>query len=159
MKKKNVIVAIAGVFAVLCLGCLAVTLLADTGRAPETTVAAVNKATATPAPAATPTPAMLTVEDIERKRKELTDLQWQTYAQEVVGKPIRFSGAVLEVRGDGRVQIRDGKGLLTVVVLYGVPLDVAAALGKGQTVEGAGTVREVDTMLTLAVRIDIGEMR
>jgi len=153
MKKKNVIVAIAGVFAVLCLGCLAVTLLADTGRAPETTVAAVNKATATP------TPAMLTVEDIERKRKELTDLQWQTYAQEVVGKPIRFSGAVLEVRGDGRVQIRDGKGLLTVVVLYGVPLDVAAALGKGQMVEGAGTIREVDTTLTLAVRIDVGEIR
>ena len=165
MKKKNVIVAIAGVLAVLCLGCLAVTLLADTRRAPETTVVAVNKATApaeataTPTPAVTPTPAMLTVEDIERKRKELTDLQWQTYAQEVVGEPIRFSGAVLEVRGDGRVQIRDGKGLLTVVVLYGVPLDVAAALGKGQTVEGAGTVREVDTTLTLAVRIDVETIR
>jgi len=72
-----------------------------------------------------------------------------------VGEPIRFSGKVIEVHDDARVQIRDGKGFLTVVILYGVPLDVAAGLNKDQAVEGEGTVREVDTTLTLAVWIDV----
>jgi hypothetical protein len=136
---------------------LVLAALACGGSAPpaEPPPSASTEIAVTPAPVATPTPAMLTVRGIEAKRKELTDLQWQTYAEEIVGEPIRFSGNVLEVREDGRVQISDGKGFLTVVILYGVPLDVAAGLNKDQAVEGEGTVREVDTTLTLAVWIDV----
>lgn len=164
MKKRYIL---AGGLVVLCIGCLTLGLLADL-PAPEVPVAvdeptpAVPQATATPpstpTPAPTPTPAMLTVRDIEVQRKQLTDLQWEPYAEGLVGEQIRFSGKVVEVYGDGRVQIDDGKGIFTVCILYGVPLDVAAGLSKDQVVEGQGTVREVDTTIGLSVRVDVGEI-
>lgn len=109
-------------------------------------------------PAASPTPDVLTVAAIEAEKKKLTDLQWETYRQELVGQLVRFGGEVIEVYDDGRVQIRDGKGILTVTILYEIPLDVAAALSKDQMVRGAGRVREVDTTLGLAVWIDVEAM-
>jgi hypothetical protein len=98
---------------------------------------------------------MLTVRDIEKKRKELTDLQWEAYSKEIAGERIRFAGAVIEVYDDGRVQISEGKGLITVCMLYEVPRDTAIMLTKDDFVQGEGTVREVDTLLGLAVRVNV----
>jgi hypothetical protein len=101
---------------------------------------------------------MLTVEDIEKKRKELTDLQWEPYSKEIVGERIRFAGAVIEVYDDGRVQISEGKGLLTGCMLYEVPRDTAIMLTKDEFVQGEGTVREVDTLLGLTVRVNVSSL-
>jgi hypothetical protein len=63
MKKRNVLIAAAGVAAILCVGCLAFALLTDTSPAPEATTAIEATEpitlTDTPAPAEptmTPTP-------------------------------------------------------------------------------------------------------
>jgi len=50
MKKKSIIIAVAGVVAVLCVGCLALTLLTDTRPAPETTATTVAEVTEPPPP-------------------------------------------------------------------------------------------------------------
>lgn len=101
-----------------------------------------------------PTPALLTCRDIKQEKKGKTDLQWEVYAREVIGEQIRFAGEVMEVYDDGRVQI-DDCGLLTVCILYKIPLDTAMMLNKDQFVEGIGTVREVGTFLTLYVHINV----
>lgn len=182
MKKRTLLIIGAVVAAVIvfsCIGCLilgAITRSSPTYKATATAQAIAEateaaRPTATPRPtdtptppsppteAPTPTPALLTCEDIEKKRKELTDLQWEAYRQEVVGERIRFAGEVVEVYDDGRVQIRDGKGLFTVCMLHEVPRDAAITLTKGQFVQGEGTVREVDTLLGLTVRVNVESLQ
>lgn len=110
------------------------------------------------APAGTPTPSIMTYRDIELKKKELTDLQWEAYAKGLIGEPIQFSGKVIEVYEDGRVQVMEGKGLINVCILYGLSLDVAASLAKDQQVQGQGMVRGVDTILGLRVEIDVEKL-
>jgi hypothetical protein len=56
MKKKTIVIAAAGVAAVLCVGCLALALLTDTTPAPEATATTVAEATAPSAPTDTPPP-------------------------------------------------------------------------------------------------------
>jgi len=113
--------------------------------------------TSTPEPTATPTPALLTARDIERKRSELTDLQWDKYTVDVIGEEIRFSGKVLEVYDDARVQISfaSAKKLMTGGILHGLSGEQALALNKDQTVKGVGTVREVGVFLGLNIHIDV----
>lgn len=112
----------------------------------------------TPTPTLTPTPDLLTCEDIERARSQMTDLQWQSYARDIVGERIRFAGNVIEVYEDGRVLIDDCSELLSTCSLYGIPLDVAAELNKGQFVQGEGTVREVHEFLGLHLSINVDRL-
>ncbi len=107
----------------------------------------------------TSTPAPLTYKDIEQTKKDLTDLQWESYAREIIGERIQFAGDVIEVYDDGRVQITEGDGLLSVCILYEVPLDVAATLNKDQFVQGEGTIRDVNTDLGLAVWINVESLQ
>ena len=116
-------------------------------------------APATPRPVALDaTPDMLTYRDIELQKKGMTDLQWEAYAKELVGQEIRFDGKVLEVYEDGRVQIREGKGIVSICILHGIPQETAISLAKDQAVSGTGTVREVDTLIGLSVAIDVREL-
>jgi hypothetical protein len=101
---------------------------------------------------------MLTVYEIQFQRRQLTtDLQWQHYRRNIRGEQIRFSGEVIEVYSNGEVQIDDGEGIV-VVTLYGVPTDLALSLYQNQYVEGIGTVRDVYTLFTFVVDIDVLEL-
>lgn len=71
----------------------------------------------------------------------------------IIGQPILFSGKVIEVYDDGRVQIGEGKRLFTVCILHGIPRDLALAITKDDYLEGEGTVRDIDTTLGLSVHI------
>ena len=169
MKKKRTLLLLAAVIVLPCVLCyilMAINRSSPTYKATATAQAIAEateaaRPTDTPAPpsppteAPTPTLALLTCEDIEKKHKELTDLQWDVYRQEIIGERIRFAGKVLEVYDDGKVHIREGKGLLTGCILHGIPLDVAAALDKDQFVQGVGTVRDVDTLLGLRVHVNV----
>lgn len=153
----------------LILSILVISILACDGdlatleKAEPTPVAETVEVEATATPAFTPTPiptptlTMLVCADIERKRKELTDLQWEAYSREIMGEQIRFDGKVIEVYDNGSVQVLDRtcKNLFTVVKLYEIPLDVAVEFNKDQFVEGEGVVREVDTFLGLTIRIEV----
>jgi hypothetical protein len=66
---------------------------------------------------------------------------------------------VIEVYDDGRVHIKEGKGLFTGCRLYEVPRDTAITFTKGQFVQGEGTVREVDTLLGLTVEINFDSLQ
>lgn len=99
---------------------------------------------------------ILSVNEIEDVRKsDITDLQWESYVDSIIAQPISYSGQVLEVRDDGSVQIDDGKGIFTISILRGIPRDIAIALSKGDQLEGEGTVRDIDTLLTLTVEITV----
>jgi hypothetical protein len=112
--------------------------------------------TAEPGGAATTRePGLLTVAEIERQKEGMTDLQWETYRQEIVGEPIAFAGEIVEVYDDGRVQIDEGARLTTYCMLYDIPLDVAVELRKDQFVQGQGTVQEIGTILGLSVDIAV----
>lgn len=142
--------------------------LASLEKAEPTPVAEVIETeTATPTPVLTPTPVptptlvMLTCADVERKRKELTDLQWEAYSREIMGEEMRFGGKIIDVYDDGSVQVLDRtcKNLLTVVKLHEIPLGVAAGLNKDQFIEGEGIVREVDIFLGLMIHIEVTALR
>lgn len=113
--------------------------------------------TDTPEPTNTPTPALLTARDIERKRDELTDLQWDEYTVGLIGKEIRFSGRVVEVYDDARVLVKfaSAKKLMTSGTLHGLSVDRARRLNQGQIVKGVGRIREVDVFLGLDILIDV----
>lgn len=102
---------------------------------------------------------MLTVREIEDTKKEMTELQWEVFTQEAVGEPIRFSGEVMEVYEDGRVQIDEAEeGFLTVVILYRIPLDTAVTLNEDQSIQGVGVVREIGQFLGTYIWINVTEL-
>lgn len=113
--------------------------------------------TDTPLPTATPTPEPFTCRNVEREKSQLTDLQWENRAGELIGTEIVFSGAVTEVYEDGRIQIEDNycKGFFTIVILYGVDVNTALSFNKGDTVTGKGTLRETGTFISLYVHINV----
>lgn len=118
------------------------------------------RATATAEPVVEPTAEpteepLLTIEDIEQKRDELTDLQWEEYAENVVGEEIAFGGKVIDVEKDGDVQISDGRKMMTVVVLKGLERDRAIQIEKDHLVQGTGHVQEVSLFLGLHIDIDV----
>jgi hypothetical protein len=75
----------------------------------------------------------------------------------VIGEEIRFSGEVVEVYDDARVQIdfASTKKLMTRGILHGLSVDQALALQKNQVVKGVGTIREVGMFLGLSIDIDV----
>ena len=114
--------------------------------------------TNTPGPTNTPTPVPFTARDIERKLDELTDLQWDKYTVSVIGEEIHFSGKVLEVYDDTRVQISfaSTKKIMTGGMLHGFSVEQALELNQDQTVSGVGTIREVGAgLLGLTIHIDV----
>lgn len=113
--------------------------------------------TPTNTPTLTPTQSPLTCKDIELSRDDLTELQWENYIREMVGKRIQFSGKVLEVYDDRSVSISDdacGK-LFTVVALYQIPYDNLLQINKDDYLTGLGTIKKIDTFLGI-IRIEIG---
>jgi hypothetical protein len=173
-----VIASVIGLIVVSCIGCIVFGNLASsspTVQATRTARAAARateaaKPTNTPGPTAVPlptaiptvpptsTPFKYTVEAIERKRDELTDLQWNEFTKSAVGEPIRFAGEVIEVYSDERVQINDGNKILTVCILHRVPHDFALSLTKDSFVEGEGTIRKIDIFLGINVEIDVEQI-
>lgn len=104
----------------------------------------------------TPTPEILTCQAIENAHGSLTDLQWASYTREIIGKAITFTGQVLEVYGDGRVQINGcGSNLFTVTMLYGISEDVALSLNKDQYVQGTGTIKEISYLIGVNIQINV----
>jgi len=114
--------------------------------------------TPTPAPTKTPTPRVLAVREIEEAKKQMTALQWEVFAQGIVGEPIRFSGEVIEVYEDGRVQIDEGEDWFFYVILYRIPLETAVALDEDQFIRGVGVVRAIDELLGTHLRINVTEL-
>jgi len=179
-RKVPVWVFIVGAVVLLC-GCLFVLTLvfpgddspaADSAQTPEPTptpaveetatprhTATPAPPTATPSPEPTPTPALLTIFDIRQQKKELTDLQWDDYCRRLRGEEVRFSGKVLEVYSDGRVQINDDSEKGPVVILKQIPRETALEIGKDDRVEGIGTVEEVSVFLGIHVDIAVTGMR
>lgn len=113
--------------------------------------------TPTNTPTLTPTPSPLTCRDIEQSRDDLTDLQWDKYIRDMVGKRIQFSGKVLEVYDDRRVQISDDacQKLFTVVTLYQIPYDNLLLINKDDYATGYGTIRSIDTVLGITIEINV----
>lgn len=111
----------------------------------------------TPRPKPTPTKSpYLTPAVIEDAKAAMTDLAFNNFCNELVDHPILFDGGIIEVHTDGRVQLR-GPKVLTAIVVYGVPLDVAATLQKNQYMVGVGRVRDVSVFLGLQIRVDVVE--
>lgn len=160
-KKRRWLWAILGAVGLLFLCVVVVLVMPPSDDADEASATSAPLSTKTPgptsAPTSTPTPAPLTARDVELKRDDLTDLQWENYKSELVGEEIAFTGEVLEVYDDARVQISfaDTKRMMTGGMLYNIPTDEAIKLQKGDVVKGKGTIREITTLLGLTIQINV----
>ena len=136
-----------------------ITLTPEPTNTPEPTATPgpTSTPTNTPEPTSTPTPAPLTARDIELKKNDLTDLQWDKYKAALIGQEIAFTGEVLEVYSDARVQISfaSTKRMLTGGMLYDISTDKAITLNDGDIVKGKGIIREISTVLGLTIDINV----
>lgn len=165
-KLWTIVLLVLGASFFCCCG----VILARQGASPDGTPAAIAPAeevtvmptpsrtsvpTAVPTTIPTATPLWKTVADIERERAALTDLQRDAYDQAVLGEVIKFEGQVIEVHSDGDVQIDDGQRFGTVVILHGIPQEIAIGLDKDQLVSGMGLVVECSSFLGLHLEIEV----
>jgi len=102
-------------------------------------------------PLPSPTPDYVTVGDIERAHRKLTDLQWAQYRQDSVGERIRFSGTVSDIGSGGTIYLNDSsrRGLLTAVGLHHVHRQDALEIDKGDFIQGVGRIQKIGTLLGL----------
>lgn len=134
----------------------------DLQETSETTSESVNDndASATFTPSETPdksTLPALTCLDIELQEENLTELQWESYVLEITGRKITFSGVVIEVYQDQKVEIKDEncQNLFTVLNLFGIPEDDLVSIHKDETLRGEGTIKDVNFVYGNNIDIDV----
>lgn len=109
--------------------------------------------TLTPAPTFTPTPFYGISENhptsdpelydiLVKNYQDMTDLQFETWWQTMIGKRIREEGRVAEVYEDGRVLINLYEGG-NFVFSVDVPLEVAYTINKNQWIDLDATVYKI----------------
>jgi hypothetical protein len=117
-----------------------------------------NSATLTPteSPDKSSLPA-LTCQDIELQQENLTKLQWDRYVEEIIGRKITFSGKVVEVYQDQKVEIKDEncQNVFTVLNLFDIPEEDLASIQKDQTLRGEGTIRDVNFVYGSNIDINV----
>ena len=82
-----------------------------------------------------------------RDHLELWDRhQWEHYVEEVIGRKFTFSGRVIEVYQNQKVEIKDEncQNLFSVLNLFGIPEEDLVSIQKDQTLRGEGTIRDVN---------------
>jgi hypothetical protein len=99
-------------------------------------------------PLSTPTPMALSYEGFCSYYASLTDIQKADYEKTLVGKRVRWTGVVSEVRENGRIYFQSARDCTFFwVYLDGVPLDQARGLNKGQAIQFEAQVRDTGTGL------------
>lgn len=98
---------------------------------------------------------LMTSNDIVHMEDISTELQFEQYRIDILGKQIQFKCQVLEVYENGEVLLGGGNcgGLFTYVSLLGIPFDIVIGLNEDQLISGEGVV--VDVHLFLGTHIDI----
>jgi len=88
----------------------------------------------------------LSCRDLELQQENLTQLQWEHYVEEVIGRKFTFSGRVIEVYQNQKVEIKDEncQNLFSVLNLFGIPEEDLVSIQKDQTLRGEGTIRDVN---------------
>ena len=139
-----------------------ITLTPEPTNTPEPTATPgpTSTPTSTPEPTSTPTPTPLTARDIELKKRDLTDLQWDKYKAELIGQEIIFSGEISEVYSDARVLIyfASAKRMFTSGTLYNISADKAITFNQGDIIKGKGIIREISIGLGLTIDINVTEL-
>lgn len=84
--------------------------------------------------------------DLELQQENLTKLQWDRYVEEIIGRKFTFSGMVIEVFINQKIEIKDEncQNLFTVLNLFGIPEDDLVSIQKDQRLRGEGTIRDVN---------------
>ncbi len=100
------------------------------------------------------TPSALTMQEIEEKRENFTEIQWEEYEKSLKGVRVHWTGSVDQVTEDGTVYLDVGESLFHGVYLDGLPRDTLRQLNKGQVIEFEATIKNVSTILGLAIRLD-----
>ena len=119
---------------------------------PTNTPRATNTPRPTSSPTVTPLPNLVKCISIVAKHDMSTDIQWQEYRDEVLGRNIYFSGKVRQVYEDNSASLNSNDEC--GITIYRIPHDVALRLYKGQQVEGYGTIKSLFWFLWVA-EIDI----
>ncbi|MFN2305324.1 MAG: hypothetical protein ACK2TV_16460 [Anaerolineales bacterium] len=99
----------------------------------------------------------LTCHDLERQYENLTELGWERYREEIIGRKITFSGAVIEIYHDQQLEIKDEncRNLYTVLNLFGIPEEDLINIHKGQMLRGEGTIRDVNFVYGTNIDVNV----
>jgi len=98
----------------------------------------------------------LTVRDIELKVNELTDVQWERYILDHLGKKITFKGDVLDVYEDYISLLEFTKDeISTAVRLYGIPYYTLITLKKYDYIQGEGVIKDIRERFFGGITIEI----
>lgn len=122
--------------------------LAETGIVVPNTQAP----TSTTAPTPTPKPYLeMDMGQFVSHYDSLTDMQQKEFVGKSVGKWVRWTGEVREVRSNGTILVDIPDTLLSGVILKGVPDDIAIGLVKGQFIKYEGRIEDIGEFLGLTV--------
>jgi hypothetical protein len=95
-----------------------------------------------------PTPQPDLYREIVKNHREMTDLQFDDYRENLRGRRIHLEGEIVEVYADGRVLIAlDGDGLIDTMSVEQIPHAIALLLTKDSLVSLDATIQEVGLFL------------
>jgi len=161
-----VVMLAIGVLSIACIGLGLVWATVQGTVAPEPVHADVPVAvntlppawTPTPEPIATVAPVIVTCEDINGAKDSLTDLQFEAYQKELLGKYLVVDGTVSEVIDNGDVVVKD---CLTewafALYIEDMPEDLALTLNKDQRIQGTFLITYSDTFIFEILKVKWSE--
>jgi hypothetical protein len=86
--------------------------------------------------------------------ENMTDLQWEEYRKQILGKRVHWTAMVYEVDEDGKITLDMGEPSWAAIYLEGVPRETLLETNKGSTIEFEATLSDMYDFLFFYVQLN-----